>query len=322
LRFIISVNRILALRATAAARAGDAAKAHESALISARINLACLNDPFIIRLMLGAIGMKELCGVTWEICDAHAGTVEDFARLESALAALDFHGAALHAIRGEMAAMVDTMQGLKSRPSETAEVFGLSKGLGGTRSHGADLLMRAIPSGFFDANSAVIAEIEYRHMIKPLKKPGWQKAREAGRLQQNEMDAKNQRRWMYPSYILASAAVPAAKHVINECVDTNARVNQAIIACALERHRIANGSYPDSLDAVRLADGKPLPPDPMDGKPMRYRKTADGRYALWSVGFDGKDDGGKRTVDEKKPENTRFNDEKYAGDWVWDFPVD
>ena len=40
-----------------------------------------------------------------------------------------------------------------------------------------------------------------------------------------------------------------------------------------------------------------------------------------SVGFDGKDDGGKRGLDENKPENTKFNDEKYLGDWVWDFPA-
>ena len=81
------------------------------------------------------------------------------------------------------------------------------------------------------------------------------------------------------------------------------------------------GDYPDSLDAVQLADGKPLPPDIMNGKPMNYRKTTDGRYALWSVGFDGRDDGGKRMLDEKHPENTKFHDDKYAGDWVWDFPA-
>ena len=57
------------------------------------------------------------------------------------------------------------------------------------------------------------------------------------------------------------------------------------------------------------------------GKPPGYRKTPDGRYALWSVGFDGEDDGGKRVLDEKRPEKTRFYDPSYAGDWVWDFPV-
>ena len=125
---------------------------------------------------------------------------------------------------------------------------------------------------------------------------------------------------MNPSYIFAALAIPATKQVISRCAHTDALVSQAVIACALERHRIEKGSYPESLDAVRLADGKALPPDPMDDRSMRYRKTADDRYALWSIGFDGKDDGGRRVLDEKKPEDTKFSVEKYVGDWVWDFP--
>jgi hypothetical protein len=26
-------------------------------------------------------------------------------------------------------------------------------------------------------------------------------------------------------------------------------------------------------------------------------------------------------LDEKKPEDTRFHDPNYVGDWVWDFPA-
>jgi hypothetical protein len=318
---VMGVQVTLALRATAAARAGDPTKAHETALIIARLSEASLNDPFLIGLLVAASGTSMLCSATWELCDAHVGTAEDFTGLQSALAALDFHRAALRAGRSEMAAMVDMIQKLKMRPSEVGGVFGLSSGLGGTRNTGADQLMRGVPSGFFDASTAVLAELAYRHIIKPLKEPGWQKALEAGHDLQTELIAKKERIWMRPSYILASLAVPVTSDVISRCAHTDALVKQAIIACALERHQIAHGSYPDSLDAARLADGKPLPPDPMDGKPMRYRKTADGRYALWSIGFDGKDDGGKRTLNEKKPEKTRFSDAAYVGDWVWDFPT-
>ena len=125
----------------------------------------------------------------------------------------------------------------------------------------------------------------------------------------------------HPAYIMTTMIAPAFKSVLTRAIDTQALVNQATIACALERYRLDKGNYPDSLDAVKLADGKPLPLDVMNDKPMHYRKTTNSKYALWSVGFDGKDDGGKRTLDEKHPENTRFSDEKYLGDWVWDFPA-
>ena len=57
----------------------------------------------------------------------------------------------------------------------------------------------------------------------------------------------------------------------------------------------------------------------MNGKPMEYRETTDGKYQLWSVGFDGQDDGAKRAVDGNNPEKPRFSDANYSGDWVWDF---
>ncbi|MEQ1853431.1 MAG: hypothetical protein ABMA01_17780 [Chthoniobacteraceae bacterium] len=318
---IQGLSRTLALRTSAAARAGDAAKAHESALIIARLSQASLNDPFLIGLLVAASGANMLCGVTWELCDAHAGTVEDFTRLEAALTGLDFHRGTLRALRSEMAAGVNALQLMKRKRENSLELLELVNG--GSNPVGfipRDWFARAIPSGFFDASAAASADLEFKYLLKPLRDHGWKEARQGTRDFETELTGMKQRIWTNPSCILASVIAPAMSSIINQVIYTQTLINEAIIACALERHRIANGSYPDSLDAVRLADGKPLPPDPMDGKPMRYRKTTDGRYALWSVGFDGKDDGGKRVIDEKKGESTRLSDEKYVGDWVWDFP--
>jgi hypothetical protein len=45
---------------------------------------------------------------------------------------------------------------------------------------------------------------------------------------------------------------------------------------------------------------------------MRYRRTDDGRFQLYSFGWNGTDDGGKvvRNKDGKTPDFTQ-------GDWVW-----
>ena len=132
------------------------------------------------------------------------------------------------------------------------------------------------------------------------------------------MEMEN-RFWSHPHYFMASNLIGSYTSVIRNSIYTQSLANQAVIACALERHRIENGSYPDSLDPLKLTDGKPLPLDVMSDKPMGYRKTPDGKYALWCVGFDQKDDGGKRTLDQTQPERTKFSDENYSGDWVWDF---
>ena len=317
------VNQTLCLRASAAARAGDVGKAHEAALMMARFCQADLNEPFIIGLLVAIADTSFLCGSTWELCDGHAGTAEDFARLETVLTGLDLHRSTLRAWRSELAGAVNTLQYIKRHRSEIPSLIQLTDG-GGQTSRGvlSYLAVQAIPLGLFDANTAVLAEREFRFLIKPLRDQRWPEARQASRDWEVQLNEMRTEIWRHPSYFMTSLIAPALGNVINKVIYAQTLVNQAVIACALERRHVEKGIYPDSLDAVRLADGKPLPPDPMDGKPMRYRKTPDGKYVLWSIGFDGKDDGGKRVLDEKKPERIWVNDEKYVGDWVWDFPAD
>ena len=79
---------------------------------------------------------------------------------------------------------------------------------------------------------------------------------------------------------------------------TQNAVNQAIIACALERHYIANGKYPDSLDALAPELLPHIPNDIVRGRAMLYQRTDGGRYILRSVGPDGNDDRKKTTSDD------------------------
>ena len=321
---IMAVNRTLSFRAAAAARVGEAAKAQEAALIMTRMTQAAMNDPFVIGLLVGTSGAVMLHSAIWEICAAHAGTAEDFTRLEAALTSLDFRNSALRAFRSEMTAGVNAAQMCKRKPENIRNIYSDNvltgdQPNGGVFSH---IPERAIPSGLLDASTAVLAEQEFKYIIKPLRDEGWISLFKAAQEWEKNMNEMKEQVWTHPCYIIASLTSPAFTRFINRVIFRHTQVNQAIIACALERYRIEKESYPDSLDAVRLADGKPLPLDPINEKPMGYRKTTDGRYALWSVGFDGKDDGGKRTLNEKKPENTQFHKADYVGDWVWDFPAE
>ncbi len=319
---VLAVARSLSLRVDAAAQAGDADKAHQAALILARFNQASLNEPCLIGLLVGTSGAAILHDAIWELFAAHAGNAEDFARLEAALTALDFRRSALLAFRSEMAMGVNVALCMKRKPENIRKMTGglqNDQADDGIFSHSPE---RAIASGYFDASAAVIAENEFKYIIKPLKEKGWQAAYQSSQELEKLLDDMKSSVFTHRSYILLKLMAPALNSFISHFIYTDALVNQSIIACALERYRIEKGSYPDSLDAVKLADGKPLPLDPINEKPMGYRKSADGKYTLWSVGFDGKDDGGKRTLNEKKPENTQFHKADYVGDWVWDFPAE
>ena len=80
-------------------------------------------------------------------------------------------------------------------------------------------------------------------------------------------------------------------------------VNLARTACALERYRLAQGHFPESLDELRPHFLKRLPRDVMNGGPFHYGPTDDGQFVLYSVGWDGEDQRGSAT------------------DWVWRYPA-
>ncbi len=111
--------------------------------------------------------------------------------------------------------------------------------------------------------------------------------------------------------IMARMLLPALNKVLLKSAAAQTAVNQAAIACALERYRLANGHFPEKLDALAPQFITTLPKDVLTGEPYRYRRTEDGRFVLYSVGWDDKDDGGvsgKTLFDEKQ------------GDWVWEYP--
>ena len=85
--------------------------------------------------------------------------------------------------------------------------------------------------------------------------------------------------------------------------------HQMEIACALERYYLDHSTYPESLQALVPTYLSAVPID-IDYQPMRYQQTTDGRYAIYSVGFDLKDDGGKAI-------GTKPFREDYKGDWTW-----
>jgi hypothetical protein len=101
------------------------------------------------------------------------------------------------------------------------------------------------------------------------------------------------------------------------------RVNEATIACALERYRQAEGQFPESLAALSPRYLQKMPHDIITGTPLKYRRTPDGQFVLYSVVWNEKDDGGLVVLPETKegaPER-KSGWELTAGDWVWQYPA-
>jgi ABC-type transport system involved in multi-copper enzyme maturation permease subunit len=70
-----------------------------------------------------------------------------------------------------------------------------------------------------------------------------------------------------------------------------AELHCAVAALAVERYRRKHGSWPQALSDLVPALIPEVPSDPMDGKPIRYRRTKEG-VVIYSIGIDRVDNGG------------------------------
>ncbi len=95
--------------------------------------------------------------------------------------------------------------------------------------------------------------------------------------------------------------------------EAQSRLDLARVACVLERYWLVNQKYPATLGELQPQFIDSVPHDVCTGEPLHYRVEADGNYALYSVGFNRTDDGGKVATrkDKWSPIDTQ------AGDWVW-----
>ena len=89
-------------------------------------------------------------------------------------------------------------------------------------------------------------------------------------------------------------------------------VNEAMVACALERYRAAHGDYPDTLDPRAPSFVQKLPVDLIGGQPLHYRRKNSDNFLLYSVGWNETDDGGVSI----HRDNGYVDPDK--GDWPWD----
>ena len=111
--------------------------------------------------------------------------------------------------------------------------------------------------------------------------------------------------------VLSAILMPALNKTAYRAATAQAAADQAALACTLERYRLANSTFPETLDALVPRFMSALPHDVITGEPYKYRRTNDGEFVLYSVGWNEKDDGGV-------PGKTLFDEKE--GDWVWQYP--
>ncbi|MDB6112467.1 MAG: hypothetical protein JWR69_4217 [Pedosphaera sp.] len=116
-----------------------------------------------------------------------------------------------------------------------------------------------------------------------------------------------------PFTFLAARIGPNFLRASQRLAQNQTLANQAWVVCALERHHLAHGEYPETLDKLVPQFLEKVPADIIGGQLLKYRRTDNGQFVLYSIGWNEKDDGGTNRLSKNRP----FNVED--PDWIWPY---
>jgi hypothetical protein len=151
------------------------------------------------------------------------------------------------------------------------------------------LLITFAPRGWMYQNMSVGAPLE-QMIIEAFDIPNNQVLPGKFETIENVVGAASKHR--SPYNFLAATALPNFAKAAQTTARNQTLANEAYLACGLERYRLAHGQYPDTLEALVPQFAEKLPHDIVGGQPLKYHRTAAGKFVLYSVGWNEKDDGG------------------------------
>jgi hypothetical protein len=93
-----------------------------------------------------------------------------------------------------------------------------------------------------------------------------------------------------------SKSIESLRGIIKRVMIIEAGKKMTITAIALERYRMRHGNLPEDLSGLVPEFLTAIPRDPVDGRALRYHRSANETFLLYSVGEDAVDNGGDPTT--------------------------
>lgn len=305
----------LQLRASAELQAGKAEAALADIKLMLRLNDLIREEPLIISHLVHIAMFQIEVQVIWQGLAEQQWNDAQLAQLDTWLAQTDFLSGYTRAMAGEKAFGCQIIRYVEQNRREVRNTVGFPFRLPGNLGENETLvncLAVAIPRGWFDQNKAVIWRFydeHWDHLID-MEHRTYSSSDAA---QAANAESKPGGRYS-PYNQFAALLLPALAKAANRFVFAQNTLDFARVAIALERYRLANGYFPEKLDALSSKFLGTIPHDVVSGEPLRYRRTDDGSFILYSIGWNETDDGGEVAMTVTGRPNPE------SGDWVWRYP--
>lgn len=302
-------SQVLELRAVAELQNGQSDKALADVKLTLRLAEAVRNEPFLISHLVRIAMVNLALQPVWEGIREHRWSDVQLAELSGDLAKLDFLADYEFAMRGERALAMGDIEYL--RRTRSVDFLNNPDDGGDTAPEVTKIAFHLVPSSVFYQNELAIARAHQEWLFPIVDAARHNISPEAMRLATTNIEQQFSH-WS-PNNIFARLFLPALPRSSQKFAYAQNSVDMARVACALERFRLAQGEYPETLDVLSSKFIESLPPDVIGGKPLKYSRTDHGQFDLYSVGWNGVDDGGMVFF--------RYRGQNYIdydrGDWVW-----
>jgi len=319
------VDQRLQLRTCAELAAGQSDRALADVKLSLYLADSMKSEPFLISYLVRIACVHLAIQPVWEGLAEHAWSDAQLQELQARLQQYNFVADMKPSMDSERAAGILTADLVARGKYQLSDLAGDPSQLGWGP---ANLLGQIAPHGWYHLEQLSygrLFQLQFEGAFDPDKKrvfPG-QIASNVKALDQ----AFANRNWITRNWVtvicirhqlMARMLLPALYRVTLKAAFAQTAVDEAAIACALERYRMVNGQFPENLDSLVPQFISQLPNDVISGEPYKYHRTAEpssqssaatsGQFVLYSVGWNETDDGGV-------PGQTLFDDKQ--GDWVW-----
>ena len=238
----------------------------------------------------------------------HAWTDSQLREFEKYLADLDVLREFEHAARGERAVDIATLDYLRRHNGKSRKDASSA-----TVPQSESSAFYWVPSGWYYQNMRLIGEMYRDYILFSVDAQN----RSVSPFDGRHMQADLARRHLGPYNFYAKLQLGPLSSVGSRPAHCQTWVDEARVACALERYRLKHHELPDDLGALSPIFISKIPNDVIDFMPLRYRKNSDGTYVLYSVGWNAEDDGGVPGLTTGSTPHAN----NFQGDWVWQFPV-
>ena len=318
--------RPLKYRASLAIRVGDRQRARESIAIAMKLREATASGGIIIEVLVANAVTSIFRSPIWEVLQSRSWDETQLHWLQMELGKIDYADEILDGWRREIAYLVRVRSTFKTRGARSSIESTIMGGAHLQKLVWNAKLIDLGPSGWIDQNAAAYLRWSHEKVIKPMREKGLAGLEDVWKIGQPALSEN----WVafapdwwplmfgltYKSGLYESGSGLPLVIAFSQTV-----IDQAELACALERFFLKNARYPENLQQLVPEWIDEIPQDWVDGEPMRYRTTADGRYLLYSLGQNREDDGGTAAELVHKP-NSWPHRPRDRGDWVWGYSPD